>query len=123
METKIPKVRVERFRRTLRFHNSFTVEPRGLSSGLCLLWTNQVQIQIFQNSPNFIHIAILDVSAKDEFDCSFVYGNPIFQQRRGLWSNLLNFQVDKSRLWCCLRDFNEILAHFEKDGIRPHHPR
>lgn len=52
-----------------------------------------------------------------------MYGNPIFQQRRGLWSSLLDFQLDKSRQWCCLGDFNEILAHFEKDGLRPFNPK
>lgn len=63
------------------------------------------------------------MDTKDEFDCSFVYGQPVFHQRRGLWSNLLAFQIDKNRPWVCMGDFNEILAHFEKDGIRPHNLR
>lgn len=123
METKIPRKKVDRLRRQFQFSNMFTVEPRGLFGGLCLLWTDQIQLQIFQYSPNFIHTTIFDVHSRDEFDCSFVYDNPIFQQMRGLWSKLLNFQMDKATPWSCLGDFNEILAHFEKDVIRPHQPR
>lgn len=123
METKIPKAKVEKIRRRLKFHSCFTVEPRGLSGGLCLLWNSQVQVKIFQNSPNFIHTAVFITSTREEFDCSFVYGNPTFQMRKGLWSSLLDFQSDRNRPWCCLGDFNEVLAHYEKSGIRPYHPR
>lgn len=123
METRAPKDRCEKMRRQLKFQNSFTVDPRGLSGGLCLFWNDIVHMQIFHHSPNFIHTAVEFVNTKDGFDCSFVYGNPVFQQRRGLWSNLLTFQTDRERQWCCIGDFNEILAHFEKDGVRPHHPR
>lgn len=62
-------------------------------------------------------------NTKYEFDCSFVYGNPIFQQRKGLWSMLLELQMHNGRQWCCIGDFNEILTHYEKDGIRPFDPR
>lgn len=110
-------------KRRLKFHNCFSVDPRGLSGGLCLFWTGKVHIQIFQHSPNYIHSAISFVESKDEFDCSFIYGNPVFQQRRRLWSSILAFQEDKNRQWCCIGDFNEILDHFEKDGIRPYHHR
>lgn len=38
METRANKDRVERVRRKLKYANSFVVEARGLSEGLCLLW-------------------------------------------------------------------------------------
>lgn len=99
------------------------MEPRGLSGGLCLLWNDQVQIQVFHSSPNYIHTAVLFGNSREDFECTFVYGNPVFQQRRGLWSCLLGLQLDKNRPWLCLGDFNEILLQFEKDGLRPYHPR
>lgn len=119
METRAPRGRVERLCRTLKFTSSFCVEPRGLSGGLCLLWNKQVNIQIFESCPNFIHSNISDQQGRYEFDCTFVYGNPIFQQRRSLWGKLSSLGVDRARRWCCLGDFNEMVSLFEKDGIRP----
>lgn len=123
METRAQKERVENMRRRLKFHNCFTVDPRGHSGGLCLFWSDKVQIQIFQHSPNYIHTVVSCGDTKDDFDCTFVYGQPVVQQRRGLWSALLAFQKDKECPWVCIGDFNEILAHFEKDGLRPHNHR
>lgn len=123
METRAQIGRVETVKRRLKFNNVFVVNPRGLSGGLCLFWNDKVQVQVLSSSPNFIHTAVEFTDTKDGFDCSFIYGNPVFQQRRGLWSNLLRFQTDKDRQWLCMGDFNEILAQHEKNGICPYHPQ
>lgn len=122
METRAPEGRIENIRRRLKFQNCFCVEARGKSGGLALFWTDEVQVQIMSSSQNIIHTSVLVNSSGVLFDSSYVYGNPTFQQRRGLWSRLLAQQIDKHVPWCCLGDFNELLSHFEKDGIRPFHP-
>lgn len=119
METRAPKERVERLKRTLKFKFAFCVEPMGLSGGLCLLWKEQVHLQIFSSSPNFIHSNISDPRGMFEYDCTFIYCNPKFQHRRNLWDRLAALNRDRSRPWCCIGDFNEMVSHFEKDGIRP----
>lgn len=119
METRAPKARVEGLRRYLKFKFAFCVEPRGLSGGLCLLWKEPIHLQVFSSSLNFIHCNISDPRGAFEYDCSFVYGNPTFQQRRNLWSKLRALMGDFLRPWCCTGDFNEMVSHFEKDGIRP----
>lgn len=123
METRAPKERVEKMRRRLKFQRCFVVNPRGLSGGLCLFWNDHVNVQIFNASPNYIHTAISFGNSSFDFDCSFVYGHPTFHNRRGLWSSLLDFQLNKDRPWCCLGDFNEVLSYFEKDGLRPYNER
>lgn len=122
METRAPEERVERVRRRLKYKNMFCVEAIGRSGGLCLFWNDEVQLQIFHSSQNFIHTSILLNASGSLFDCSFIYGNPTFRQRRGLWTRILRFQQDRSSPWCCLGDFNELLSHFEKEGVRPHFP-
>lgn len=97
----------------------FTVDPRGLSGGLGLLWNRTVDIQILSSSPNFIHVAIRVIESSDWFECTFVYANPIFQQRMNLWDKLLVLPSKRNLPWCCIGDFNEMLSASDKEGIRP----
>lgn len=119
METRAPKERIVRYRRMLKFQHDFSVEPRGFSGGLCLLWTRNVEIQVISSSLNFIHVNVFLLESKDVFECTFVYGNPIFQQRRNLWDKILALLTNRNSPWCCLGDFNEMLSNHDKDGARP----
>lgn len=114
METKAPKERVERIRRTLKFKDMFVVEARGLSGGLCLLWNTKVGLEVLQASPNFIHTRVIDKGTDKMFNCTFVYGNPRFEQRRWLWASIQSLQVCKDWSWCCIGDFNEMINIGEK---------
>lgn len=53
------------------------------------------------------------------FDCTFVYGHPIFQQHRSLWNVLGEFQLNRDLPWCSIGDYNEMLVHTDKCGVRP----
>lgn len=119
METRAPRGRVDRIRRTLKFKFYYCVEPRGLSGGLCILWNPQVNVQVFESSPNFIHTFITDQRGDSSFECTYVYGNPIFHDRRNLWGKLAGLNRDRNFPWCCMGDFNEMVNQWEKDGIRP----
>lgn len=119
METKAPRERISKLQRSLRFHSSFCVESRGLSGGLCLLWTDQISVQILHEAQNYIHTALCFKQGGGAFDCSFVYGHPNYQLRRGLWSTLVSFQMNRDFPWCCMGDFNEMLIHTDKCGLRP----
>lgn len=52
------------------------------------------------------------------FECTFIYGHPIFQQRRGLWPILARLHSGMDVPWCAVGDFNEMLASYEKVGLR-----
>lgn len=118
METRTPRGRVERLKRSLRFNEAFTVEPRELSGGLCLFWNKKMSLDIREANPNFIHVVITEKSSGNCFNCTFIYGNPRFQQRRWLWDRLQSLQTDRDMAWCCLGDFNEMLSPGEKQGLR-----
>lgn len=119
METRAPKGRISNLRYKLRFQTSFCVEPRGLSGGLCLLWNDSVSVQVLYHSPNYIHTAVSYNQGGVVFDCTFVYGHPTFQQRRGLWDMLAGFQLCRDMPWCSIGDYNEMLVHTDKCGVRP----
>lgn len=118
METRARKEQIERMKRRLQFKFCFCVEPRGLAGGLAIFWSSGIQLQVIKSSHNFIHTAIFCVEDRLDFDATFVYGNPIFQQRRHLWERLQALQMDKRRQWICIGDFNDMLAQHEKDGLR-----
>lgn len=118
METRAPGVRIERMRRSLKFKYAFWVDSMGLSGGLGLFWRDNIDIQVLFSSQNVIHSAVVLKESGDAFECSFIYGNPIYQQRRYLWSRIADLQPHLNKPWCCIGDFNEILAQHEKDGRR-----
>lgn len=44
LETRVRSHKVNNFKRKLGYKHAFTVDPIGLLGGLCLLWTNQIEI-------------------------------------------------------------------------------
>lgn len=92
METRASVGRIEKVRRRLHFQQCFSVDSIGLSGGLALFWNEEVHVQIFSYCQNFIHSSVMVKDSGQVFDCTYVYGNPQFQQRRGLWSRLLALQ-------------------------------
>lgn len=78
-----------------------------------------VDIQVSAHSMNFIHTTIFFPSATTDFQCTFVYGPPIFQERRNFWGIIKSFQTNRDTPWCCIGDFNELLSAIEKEGLMP----
>ncbi|KAF7807038.1 uncharacterized protein G2W53_039199 [Senna tora] len=91
-----------------------------VSWGLCLMWTKEVDVTVIDTCLNFIHVKVLE--KKDGLCWWFtgVYGHPDFQARRFLWDKISILRRDSSAPWCCAGDFNELLSHSEKCGIRKH---
>ncbi|KAJ1419084.1 Zinc finger, CCHC-type [Sesbania bispinosa] len=120
-ETRAGEDKVKRLKANLKFPHHFCISPRDLSGGLCLFWDKSLDIEVTQASQNFIHAYVSDRENVKDWEVTFIYGNPNFQQRRNLWSSLSNLQLNSSRPWCCIGDFNEILSQAEKVGLHPQH--
>ncbi|RYR68791.1 hypothetical protein Ahy_A03g015257 [Arachis hypogaea] len=88
METRCKEKNVKKYARKLQFRNSFCVEPRGLSGGLCLLWNEKVSISVYSWCQNYI-IADIKSNNNPNWKCCFTYGNPIFKQRRRTWQAII----------------------------------
>ncbi|XP_057432608.1 uncharacterized protein LOC130725388 [Lotus japonicus] len=122
METRARREKIEELRRRLGFDYYFTVDPRGISGGLALLWKKEVHIHIFQSSAYFIHSSVQASNDTSPWDCTFVYGDPCPQRRRLLWPQIAAVCYKEDTPWCLLGDFNDILHNHEKEGLRPQSP-
>lgn len=86
-----------------------------------MFWSQNIDLQILASSPNFIHAGVLIKDSKEFFECTFVYGNPMFLQRKSLWERIRALHPNSNTPWCCVGDFNEMLSMHDKEGIRPIH--
>lgn len=118
METRAKRDRLEKIRIQLKFIGMFVVEPRGLSSGMALLWKSDVDIDGLAFSPNCIHTTVSSREDPSVWECSFIYGDPNSQFRDRLWQTVANLVHRNSTPWCCIGDFNDILFPHEKEGVR-----
>lgn len=119
MEARAQKERLECVRRKFKFQNVFCVLALGIVGGLCLLWNNNYDVQILHCCRNFIHTWVKEKKTKNLFEITFVYGNPLFSQRRHLWRNPASLKPRNDRLWWLMGDFNEMVSIANKDGITP----
>lgn len=69
---------------------------------------------------NFIHTCVKGKKTGHIVDMTFVYGNPLFSQRRQLWGKLENLILSQNGgPQCSIGDFNERNSITEKGGSRP----
>lgn len=92
------------------------------SGRLGFFWNNAHEIQILESCRNFIHTCVKEKRTGNLLEMTFVYGNPLFSDRRHLWGKTMNFKPRHGGLWCCLVDFNEMVSITKKDGLRPIEP-
>ena len=119
METRAKGNRIIEVQRRLHFQKMFSIDSDGSSGGLCLFWNANVEVEIVDACQNYIHTLCRSRDDGLDWDCTFVYGNPIFPERRYLWERLRVLHIGNSP-WMCIGDFNELLSQAEKVGARPH---
>lgn len=61
------------------------MELDGLSGGLCLLWNKDLELEITEVCKNYNHALCGNRNEGLDWDSTFVYGNPIFEERHFLW--------------------------------------
>ena len=114
METKNQDETVLRMFRNTDYVNHFTVPPVGLSGGLCLSWTNKVQIDILSSSPNLIDVQLTWKIFSSLV--SFVYGPPKAKDRPAFWESIKLLGAGRKDAWLLAGDFNDLLHNDEKVG-------
>lgn len=78
------------------------VPALGIAGELGLFWNNAYDVQILQSCRNFIHAGIREKKSGNLLEATFVYGNPLFRQRRHLWQKLESLKPRNDGPWCLL---------------------
>ncbi|KAL5575991.1 hypothetical protein UlMin_017690 [Ulmus minor] len=109
------KSQMERLRIKLGFSGMLLWEKEGRSGGLCLLWSDIINVQLLSGSKGHIDVRV----SSDDSNCwrfTGLYGSPDTSLRNQFW-NLMKRLGDSSTLpWLCGGDLNEILFNHEKQG-------
>ncbi|GLT77765.1 hypothetical protein SLA2020_493240 [Shorea laevis] len=107
---------MQQIRYQLGFDCLFTVDPRGTSGGLALLWKYAPEVQI-QNFSRW-HISAVITSGTNSIPWKFTgfYGDPDRAGRDASWSLLTHLNTYGPSPWLCVGDFNEIIDQSEKIG-------
>jgi hypothetical protein len=94
----------------------FTVDCKGLSGGLILLWKSELDLEV----QNFSQRHVNDVINSLEFGFSWkftgFYGNPELAKREESWSLLKTLAELNLSPWLVYGDFNEIISLSEKSS-------
>ena len=87
------------------FSEGWEVPRVGLSGGLILVWLPRQGLQIVYDSPNLIHINVLD-NRGFPLSITFVYGHPDRAKRGEVWQQLRSLKQHSDPSWLCIGDFN-----------------
>lgn len=119
-ETKISNTQtVQRIADSFKFEHAYTVPAQGTSSGLALLWKDEMDVQVVTASANYISAMILNDPEQNPWFLTGVYRptNPLL--KLALWTDLQQIGDLFDGPWCVIGDFNAILAQNEKIGGKP----
>lgn len=114
METKKCRNVVVDLQVWLGYERVHTVNPIGYSGGLAILWKKNVNLCIKSSDKNIIDCFVK--FGDSEFFLSCVYGEPAVDGRSVIWERLIRMGLGRSKAWCIIGDFNEILCNDEKIG-------
>lgn len=96
--------------------NANYVGSTGISGGLVLWWSNEIQVTILTNDKTIIDCKVDSSSFGGCFYITWVYGDADFARRARNWQTLRAIGVNRRDAWICLGDFNDISHRWEKTG-------
>ncbi|XVE72718.1 hypothetical protein DITRI_Ditri11bG0061600 [Diplodiscus trichospermus] len=67
------------------FKEGIFVEPVRLSGGLTLWWKKEYKAEVLEMNKNLIDVRVVSNEKKEGGRVTFVYGTPIFEDRKVLW--------------------------------------
>jgi hypothetical protein len=91
------------------------VSVSGMSGGLWLLWTNELNLTILESAKYYIFAKI---SLKDGTDWTLgaIYGDASHRENPMIWHKIKEYADDTGYAFCCMGDFNAIPTVIDKYG-------
>uniref|UniRef100_A0A803P3A5 Endonuclease/exonuclease/phosphatase domain-containing protein n=1 Tax=Cannabis sativa TaxID=3483 RepID=A0A803P3A5_CANSA len=116
MESKLPVGALNKFASSLKFPNGLEVPRVGLSGGLLLLWTHDVDVTLLSYNISHFH-CYLKFPNFNAFTFTAFYGAPHARNKLHSW-HLIDRLGSNSRLqpWLIMGDFNDYLSLSDKIG-------
>ena len=115
-ETKSNSRHMDRLRFKLNFDYCFSVDSRGSSGGLCVLWKDEIKLCLCSSSQNHIDFHVGNPSDACYWRLTAFYGFPSISERHKSWWLLETLAGNDSKPWLCIGDFNETLQASEQEG-------
>ncbi|KAG7543067.1 Reverse transcriptase domain [Arabidopsis thaliana x Arabidopsis arenosa] len=115
-ETKNDFHHLQNLQVSLGFDSLLTVEPVGNSGGLALLFLKDFPVKLLSCNDRIMDIETI-IDGNRVF-ISFVYGDPVVQNRENVWERLTRIGINRDGPWFMIGDFNEITGSHEKRGGR-----
>ncbi|KAF8104099.1 hypothetical protein N665_0179s0008 [Sinapis alba] len=97
---------------SLSSRSLWLVDPNGTRGGLAMYYNNE--FQVLHSSNQMIDVEAVALGKK--IYMTFVYGDPVQNQREQVWERLTRYGLAKSDPWFIIGDLNEIRGNHEKDG-------
>lgn len=116
METKNKHFKLEDIRRRLYFPNHCYVDPIGLSGGLALWWSDEVNLQVRHKSSNIFRCIFSKGATSEDWLATFVYALSRWPDRQAFWKYLKKIALENKYPWLCIGDLNEVGMSWEKQG-------
>uniref|UniRef100_A0A803Q1F8 Reverse transcriptase domain-containing protein n=1 Tax=Cannabis sativa TaxID=3483 RepID=A0A803Q1F8_CANSA len=114
-ETRLSSAAMEFIRVQLGYDGCFSVDAKGKSGGLALLWYDSVKVQIKSFTVSHID-ALVENDLGFTWRFTSFYGSLDPGGRKESWKLLKRLQPMFKGAWVCGGDFNEITRNFEKKG-------
>uniref|UniRef100_A0A803NWW7 Reverse transcriptase n=1 Tax=Cannabis sativa TaxID=3483 RepID=A0A803NWW7_CANSA len=116
METKVDRGKMEVWQGGLGFNGMSIIPSKSLAGGFCLLWNNEVKIQMKELHYNIFEASIQDPQLNSQWRLFAVYGPPYDREKKEFWE-YLNFRIKNGgELWLVMGDLNCIMNQEEKMG-------
>ena len=107
---------------TDHFHmcNSFVAPAIGLSGGLWVMWSDDVDVDIVSSSHYYILASVVQKSNASSFNLVCVYGDPHHKKTNSIWNDVLSFIMqNQGKPTLCMGDLSNIMHPNEKWGHSP----
>jgi hypothetical protein len=113
-ETKKTKGAMDRLKWSLGLRHGVSVECRGKSGGLALLWRDGIDVSVRPWCQYYIDATIKMGDSEVRF--TGIYGEPRTELRQKTWDALRYLRRQDNLPWLCAGDFNEIVRQEEQMG-------
>lgn len=100
----------------LCFFNCFTMHAQNRARGLCIMWTNLIEVTILYNTNHLIHCHLTHKETRKDWLLTCIYGPPYWKNRSSFWDELSTIADSVKESWVILDYMNETTSLQDKLG-------